>query len=155
IAQKFPDHEHRAGPTGKLKQASSPPKSWQSGTVLEYVLYRLRCCRSLLSPIRHTYTSIILHAILRLPLTTPKPPPPPPPPPPLTYPHNRDAMISDTQLNSIAIFLGTLMMGLIVLYHFLAVNASDNSSDSAEKVGKGAKAVHAGHGGRAGAVGTK
>lgn len=53
-------------------------------------------------------------------------------------------MISDTELNSIAIFLGTLMMGLIVLYHFLAVNAGD----SAEKVGKGVKAVHAGHGGR-------
>jgi len=57
-------------------------------------------------------------------------------------------MISDTELNSIAIFLGTLMMGLIVLYHFLAVNAGD----SAEKVGKGVKAVHAGHGGRAGVV---
>jgi hypothetical protein len=55
-------------------------------------------------------------------------------------------MISDTQLNSIAIFLGTLMMGLIVLYHFLAVNASD----STEKVGKGVKSVHAGHVGRVG-----
>ncbi|KAG0642696.1 Oligosaccaryltransferase-domain-containing protein [Tuber brumale] len=60
-------------------------------------------------------------------------------------------MISDTQLNSIAIFLGTLMMGLIVLYHFLSVNASE----SAEKVGKGVKSVHAGLAGRAGAVGMK
>lgn len=39
-------------------------------------------------------------------------------------------MISDKELNSLAIFLGTLMMALIVLYHFLAVNSSDN----AEKV---------------------
>jgi oligosaccharyl transferase complex subunit OST4 len=36
-------------------------------------------------------------------------------------------MISDTELNAVAIFLGTLMMSLIVLYHFLAVNASNDT----------------------------
>lgn len=35
-------------------------------------------------------------------------------------------MITDSQLNTLAIFLGTLMMGLIVLYHFLAINSEDS-----------------------------
>lgn len=39
-------------------------------------------------------------------------------------------MITDSELNSIAIFLGTLMMSLIVLYHFLAVNARELSHSS-------------------------
>lgn len=39
-------------------------------------------------------------------------------------------MISDGQLHSLAIFLGTLMMGMIVLYHFLAVNARAESIKS-------------------------
>jgi hypothetical protein len=54
-------------------------------------------------------------------------------------------MVTDKELNSIAIFLGTLMMSLIVLYHFLAVNSSDNTgSVSAEDSGavkKGARVV--------------
>ncbi|KAF8421600.1 Oligosaccaryltransferase-domain-containing protein [Tirmania nivea] len=41
-------------------------------------------------------------------------------------------MITDQQLNSLAIFLGTLMMGLIVLYHFLSVNSQDTESTSTE-----------------------
>ena len=36
-------------------------------------------------------------------------------------------MISDEQLHALAIFLGSLMMGMIVLYHFLAVNARAES----------------------------
>ena len=35
-------------------------------------------------------------------------------------------MISDDGLNSLAIFLGSLAMLLIVLYHFLEVNAKDD-----------------------------
>jgi oligosaccharyl transferase complex subunit OST4 len=46
-------------------------------------------------------------------------------------------MITDNELNSIAIFLGTLMMSLIVLYHFLAVNSGEKST-TGEK-GTGAK----------------
>ena len=42
-------------------------------------------------------------------------------------------MISDSQLNSLAIFLGTLMMALIVFYHFLAVNATDSSDSKSTK----------------------
>lgn len=42
-------------------------------------------------------------------------------------------MISDEQLHSLAIFLGTLMMGMIVLYHFLAVNDAGSSSSSSSK----------------------
>ena len=34
-------------------------------------------------------------------------------------------MISDTQLYSLAVFLGGLAMLLIVLYHFLEVNSKD------------------------------
>jgi hypothetical protein len=41
-------------------------------------------------------------------------------------------MITDNELNSIAVFLGTLMMTLIVLYHFLAVNSSDKSASASE-----------------------
>ncbi|KAI5858043.1 Oligosaccaryltransferase-domain-containing protein [Tricharina praecox] len=37
-------------------------------------------------------------------------------------------MITDKELNSLAIFLGTLTMSLIVLYHFLSVNSDKNSS---------------------------
>ncbi|KAF8252635.1 hypothetical protein K440DRAFT_631505 [Wilcoxina mikolae CBS 423.85] len=54
-------------------------------------------------------------------------------------------MVTDKELNSIAIFLGTLMMSLIVLYHFLAVNSGDNkASASVENSGdvkKGAPVV--------------
>jgi len=35
-------------------------------------------------------------------------------------------MISDSQLYSLAIFLGSAAMLLIVLYHFLEVNAQDD-----------------------------
>jgi oligosaccharyl transferase complex subunit OST4 len=35
-------------------------------------------------------------------------------------------MISDNQLYTLAIFLGTSAMLLIVLYHYLEVNAEDN-----------------------------
>ena len=37
-------------------------------------------------------------------------------------------MISDNELYSLAIFLGSFSMLLIVLYHFLEVNAKDNKS---------------------------
>lgn len=39
-------------------------------------------------------------------------------------------MISDDGLNSLAIFLGSLAMLLIVLYHFLEVNAIDEDAPS-------------------------
>lgn len=51
-------------------------------------------------------------------------------------------MISDNDLYHLAIFLGSVAMMLIVLYHFLEVNARDN--DEAEKTG-------AAKGGRSGA----
>ena len=50
-------------------------------------------------------------------------------------------MISDAQLYSLALFLGSAAMLLIVLYHFLEVNTVDEevSSDlKSEKVGVGA-----------------
>jgi len=50
-------------------------------------------------------------------------------------------MISDNQLYSLALFLGAAAMLLIVLYHFLEVNAVDDevSSDlKSEKSGVGA-----------------
>ncbi len=37
-------------------------------------------------------------------------------------------MISDNDLYSIAIFLGSISMLLIVLYHFLEVNAKDDAN---------------------------
>ncbi len=55
-------------------------------------------------------------------------------------------MITDDQLYKLAIFLGSLAMLLIVLYHFLEVNAIDDShkADSGEKVApKGAAQVQA------------
>ena len=51
-------------------------------------------------------------------------------------------MISDNELYTLAVFLGSLAMLLIVLYHFLEVNAIDDNSTAAlstEKAGaKGA-----------------
>ncbi len=50
-------------------------------------------------------------------------------------------MITDNQLYSLAIFLGSAAMLLIVLYHFLEVNAQDDDVSSElknEKVGVGA-----------------
>jgi len=47
-------------------------------------------------------------------------------------------MISDNELYSLAIFLGSLSMLLIVLYHFLEVNAQDEPAETiaaTEKVG--------------------
>jgi oligosaccharyl transferase complex subunit OST4 len=40
-------------------------------------------------------------------------------------------MISDDALYTIAIFLGSASMVLIVLYHLLEVNAKDTSSENA------------------------
>jgi hypothetical protein len=37
-------------------------------------------------------------------------------------------MISDSQLYSLAIFLGSAAMMLIVLYHFLEVNSEDHAA---------------------------
>lgn len=42
-------------------------------------------------------------------------------------------MISDSQLYSLAIFLGSASMLLIVLYHFLEVNAKDGAPLSRER----------------------
>ncbi|KAJ9647949.1 hypothetical protein H2201_001316 [Coniosporium apollinis] len=42
-------------------------------------------------------------------------------------------MISDTQLYSLAIFLGSASMLLIVLYHYLEVNAKDQTPLSQER----------------------
>ena len=55
-------------------------------------------------------------------------------------------MISDAGLNSLAIFLGSLSMLLIVLYHFLEVNAKDDGSapDTTAIEKAGAKAEVAG-----------
>lgn len=39
-------------------------------------------------------------------------------------------MISDDDLYRLAIFLGSCAMMMIVLYHFLDVNASEESADS-------------------------
>jgi len=50
-------------------------------------------------------------------------------------------MITDNDLNSLAIFLGTLMMSLIVLYHFLAVNSDKNSNGTKKLDGAPAPAV--------------
>lgn len=53
-------------------------------------------------------------------------------------------MITDDQLYKLAIFLGSLAMLLIVLYHFLEVNAIDDEpkAQSGEKVApKGAAQV--------------
>lgn len=51
-------------------------------------------------------------------------------------------MISDDQLYTLALFLGSASMLLIVLYHFLEVNAVDDEELDAglksEKVGVGA-----------------
>ena len=52
-------------------------------------------------------------------------------------------MITDDGLNSLAIFLGALAMLLIVLYHFLEVNAieDNNTSTTDEKTAAAAKAA--------------
>ncbi|KAJ5479987.1 hypothetical protein N7530_005496 [Penicillium desertorum] len=41
-------------------------------------------------------------------------------------------MISDDDLYRLAIFLGSCAMMMIVLYHFLDVNASEEEAESAE-----------------------
>jgi oligosaccharyl transferase complex subunit OST4 len=45
-------------------------------------------------------------------------------------------MITDTQLYSLAIFLGSASMLLIVLYHFLEVNAKDEPAAIDQKAEK-------------------
>lgn len=42
-------------------------------------------------------------------------------------------MITDQELYSLTIFLGTLMMSLIVLYHFLSVNANQSTASSEKR----------------------
>lgn len=49
-------------------------------------------------------------------------------------------MISDNELYSLAIFLGSLAMLLIVLYHFLEINAVEGAPAGLEKE-KGTKAA--------------
>jgi oligosaccharyl transferase complex subunit OST4 len=43
-------------------------------------------------------------------------------------------MITDAQLYSLAIFLGSAAMLLIVLYHFLEVNSEDHAAKEKPKV---------------------
>ncbi|KAI4174418.1 MAG: hypothetical protein LQ343_002355 [Gyalolechia ehrenbergii] len=50
-------------------------------------------------------------------------------------------MISDNDLYTLAVFLGCLSMLLIILYHFLEVNAID---DSATATGAAGKVAHKG-----------
>ena len=60
------------------------------------------------------------------------------PGPSSTFPPLILTMISDNELYSLAVFLGSLAMLLIILYHFLEVNAIDeNNTDtfSTQKVG--------------------
>jgi oligosaccharyl transferase complex subunit OST4 len=46
-------------------------------------------------------------------------------------------MITDNQLYSLAIFLGSAAMLLIVLYHFLEVNSEDHVETEKPKVAAG------------------
>lgn len=50
---------------------------------------------------------------------------------------NKPAMISDNQLYSLAIFLGSAAMMLIVLYHFLEVNSEEHAVAAKPKVAAG------------------
>lgn len=45
---------------------------------------------------------------------------------------SKATMISDSTLYSLSIFLGSLAMLLIVLYHYLEVNSHDNNNGSSE-----------------------
>lgn len=57
-------------------------------------------------------------------------------------------MISDNGLYSLSLFLGSVAMLLIVLYHFLEVNAVDEDISTGledEKVGVGAVKPHLNH----------
>ena len=58
-------------------------------------------------------------------------------------------MITDNQLYTLAIFLGSAAMLMIVLYHFLEVNSSDNDNtpDQLPPTGAG-RALAAGLGGK-------
>lgn len=49
-------------------------------------------------------------------------------------------MISDNDLYRLAIFLGSCSMMMVVLYHFLEVNAQDDETDKGTPVGNSAKA---------------
>jgi oligosaccharyl transferase complex subunit OST4 len=57
--------------------------------------------------------------------------------------HDPLKMITDAQLYSLALFLGSASMLLIVLYHFLEVNSKDEElpvvEESEEKVGAGTR----------------
>ena len=50
-------------------------------------------------------------------------------------------MITDDGLNSLAIFLGSLAMLLIVLYHFLEVNAIEDNTPADGKTTGSAKSA--------------
>ncbi|KAK0747545.1 Oligosaccaryltransferase-domain-containing protein, partial [Apiosordaria backusii] len=44
-----------------------------------------------------------------------------------TYVHSTAIMITDSELYSLAIFLGSAAMVLIIIYHFFEVNANDKT----------------------------
>lgn len=46
-------------------------------------------------------------------------------------------MITDSQLYSLAIFLGSAAMLLIVLYHFLEVNSEDHKTEETQRSATG------------------
>ena len=52
-------------------------------------------------------------------------------------------MISDNDLYRLALFLGTCAMLMIVLYHFLEVNAHDDEADPPQSGQKTARAASA------------
>ncbi|KAK4180338.1 Oligosaccaryltransferase-domain-containing protein, partial [Triangularia setosa] len=49
-----------------------------------------------------------------------------------TYVHPAAIMITDSELYSLAIFLGSAAMVLIILYHFFEVNANDKAPADAK-----------------------
>ncbi|RMJ25941.1 Oligosaccaryltransferase [Aspergillus sp. HF37] len=48
-------------------------------------------------------------------------------------------MISDSDLHRLAIFLGSCSMMMVVLYHFLQVNAHDDEADADVAAGSSTK----------------
>ncbi|KAL2759654.1 hypothetical protein ACRALDRAFT_1060342 [Sodiomyces alcalophilus JCM 7366] len=53
-------------------------------------------------------------------------------------------MISDSELYQLAIFLGSTAMALIVVYHYLEVNADDSGKASEKSQLKSAEATASG-----------
>lgn len=113
------DHHRALKLQAQELQRDGPQLLFENLVSVEYLKSTMKCADLCLEPLPHSPESRLqsrcrsqLYIIHRNPDPS----------------HKSAAMITDSQLYTLAIFLGTASMLLIVLYHFLEVNSEEHAA---------------------------